>query len=114
MDFLLVGFKEGSGVRHFRFECVGPDRLRRMVVVHADVALARKHDIRMQELPLLCRRLLQSVEEGEVTDAITFTEDHMIAIQTAARAIAEKKSKSPKPPRRSSPAVGLAWRNVKL
>ena len=111
MDFLLLGFKEGSGVRHFRFEWVGPGRLRRTVVVHADMALARKHEIRMQELPLLCLRLLQGINEGEVTDAITFTEDHMIAIQTAARAASEKK---PKTPRRPSPAIGQAWRNLQL
>ena len=108
MDFLLVGFKEGSDVRHFRFECVGPDRLRRTVVIHADMALARKHEIRMQELPLLCRRLLESIDEGEITDAVTFTEDHMISIQTAARAAAEKK---PKLPQRPSSATGWAWRN---
>jgi hypothetical protein len=111
MDFLLIGFKEGSGVRHFRFECVAPDHSRRTVVVHADTALARKHEIRMQELPLLCLRLLQSINEGEVADAVTFTEDHMITIQTAARAAAEKK---PKPPRRPSPAMGQAWRNLQL
>jgi hypothetical protein len=111
MDFLLLGFKEGSGVRHFRFECVGPDHLRRTVVVDADMALARKYEIRMQELPLLCLRLLKSINEGEITDAITFTEDHMIGIHTAARANAEKK---PKPSRRPSPATGQAWRNLQL
>jgi hypothetical protein len=63
----------------------------------------------MQELPLLCLRLLQSIDEGEVTDAITLTEDHMIAIHTAAQAAAEKKPKQP--PRPPSPTNGQAWRN---
>ena len=112
MDFLLVGFKEeGSDIRRFLFECVAPDRSRRTVVVDANMALMRKHEIRVQELPLLCRRLLESIADGNLTDAITFTEDQMIAIQTAAAAGAEKK---PKPPRRPSPATGQAWRNMQL
>jgi hypothetical protein len=111
MEFLLAGFTEGKGIRHFRFECLAPDRTRRTVVVHADTALARKHEIRIQELPLLCRRLLQSVDAGDVTDAMTFTEDHMILVQSACLAAAEKK---PRPPMRPSPATGQAWRNTKL
>ena len=113
MDFTLAGFKEGDGVRQFEFDCVAADRSRRKVIVRADVTLARKHDIRVQELPLLCRRLLDSVEEGALPAAITLTEDHMIAIQSAARMAAEKKALH-RPARRPSPATGQAWRNMHL
>jgi hypothetical protein len=80
------------------------------VIVRADVTLARKHEIRLQELPLLCRQLLESIREGGLVGAVTLTEDHMIAIKAAARSAAEKKPH--KAPRRPSPAVGQAWRNA--
>jgi hypothetical protein len=111
MEFVLVGFKEGDGVRRFAFDCVRADRTRTKVIVRADVTLARKHEIRLQELPLLCRRLLESVPEDDLETAITFTEDHMIAIQAAARVLLEKKPhKAPRP----SAATGQAWRNLQL
>jgi 20S proteasome alpha/beta subunit len=61
MNFLLAGFKEGGGSRHYSFDCVASDRSRTTVIVGADMALARKHEIRLQELPLLCVRLLESL-----------------------------------------------------
>lgn len=112
MEFMLAGFKEGDGVRKYRFDWVAADRSRRAVIVCADVSLARKHEIRVQELPLLCRRLLDTIGETELAAAITLTEDHMIAIQAAARTAAEKKPH--KPPRRPSPRAGEAWRNTHL
>jgi hypothetical protein len=112
MEFMLAGFKEGEGVREFRFDWVAADRSRRTVIVRADITLARKHDIRIQELPLLCRRLLENVQEGALPAAITLTEDHMIVIQSAARLAAEKKVQ--RPPRRPPTAAGQAWRNTVL
>lgn len=112
MTFTLSGFTEGNGLRRFAFQCVGNDRSRRMIIVRADVSLARKHDIRLQELPLICLRLLESFEDESIAEAITLTEDQMIAVQTLARNAAEKKVR--KPPRRPSPEVGQAWRNPQL
>ena len=112
MNYTLATFKERSGIRQFLFNCVAGDRSTTTIIVCADVALARKHDIRLQELPLICLRLLESIEDGNLTPAITLTEDHMIAIQTAARDKAEKKPHHP--PRRPSPAVGQAWRNTQI
>ena len=111
MEFILVGFNENAGVRQFAFDCIHADRSRQKVTVRADVTLARKYQIRLQELPLLCRRLLESIPEGGLKTAITFTEDHMVAIQTAARSVPDKKPhKAPRP----SPLTGQAWRNLQL
>lgn len=108
MTFTLSGFKEGNGFRQFVFQCAASDRTKTTVVVAADVNLARKHEIRLQELPLICLRLLESLDQDRLAGPVTLTEDHMTAIQTEAHSAAEKRSH--KPPRRPSPAVGQAWR----
>lgn len=112
MTFTLTGFKEGNGTRRFAFQCVAADRSRTAITVDADVSLARKHDIRLQELPLICLRLLESLEGEVPVSPITLTEDHMTAIQTAARTAAEKKPH--KAPRRPSPETGQAWRTGRV
>src|SRR5687767_700178 len=98
MDFLLAGFKDTGGVRRYHFDWIAADRSRHAVIVSADLGIARKHQVRIQELPLLCRQLLDTIEEAGLSAPIALTEDHMIAIQALARAAAEKKSQ--KPPRR--------------
>jgi hypothetical protein len=112
MTFTLSGFTEGNGHRRFAFQCVGGDGGRKTVIVRADVSLARKHEIRLQELPLICLRLLQNSGDDVIEELITLTEDQMIAVQTIARSAAEKKFR--KPPRRPSAATGQAWRNAHL
>jgi hypothetical protein len=112
MEFLLTGFKQGDTVRRFHFDGIGTDRSRKAITVCADMTLVRKHRIRVQELPLLCRRLLETIQEPELATPITLTEDHMIAIEAAAQSTVEKKPH--KPPRRPSPRVGEAWRNTRL
>ncbi len=110
MTFTLSGFTEGNGLRQFAFQCVGGGQSPSTVIVHADVGLARKHDIRLQELPLICVRLLESFGGDGLTGAVTLTEDHMIAVQMAARDAAGKKAR--KAPRRPPAAMGQAWRNT--
>jgi len=106
MSFTLAGFDEGEGLRRFAFERVGAGNATTRVVVRADVSLARKHNIRLQELPLICARLLQSLGTDPPAGPITLTEEHMIAIQNEARAVAEKRRK---PPRRPHREPGRAW-----
>lgn len=110
MKFTLSGFKERNSFRQFAFECAGAGHPKTTIIVAADVGLARKHDIRLQELPLICLRLLESLDEERVAGPITLTEDHMIAIQTAALSAAGKRSH--KPPRRPSSLAGQAWRTA--
>jgi hypothetical protein len=109
MEVLLVQFYEANGTRMFVFHCVGAGRSRTTVRVSADVTLARKYDIRLQELPLLCRRLLDTIPEEGLQSSFTLTEAHMVAIQAAARNVPERKPhKRPRP----SSAVGQAWRST--
>ncbi len=77
MQFTLSGFKQDTGFRVFAFEGMAADRTRTEYSVRADLALTRKYGIQMQELPLLCRGLLERCPEGNVQRAITFTEEEM-------------------------------------
>ncbi len=112
MTYTLSGFTEGNGQRRFAFLCVGSDRSRRTIIVRADLSLARKHAIRLQELPLICLRLLQSFGDCVLAESIALTEDQMIAVQTATQTAAEKKIR--KAPRRRPTEAGQAWRNPQL
>lgn len=109
MQYILTGFTHDLGFRVFAFECIGEDRVRIAFSVRADLALARKYGIRTQELPLLCRSILEQ-RDGSDTDRIfTYTEAAMSlrADLCAVEAAAQKR----KPPRRPpSENVGAAWR----
>ena len=113
MNILLAGFKDRNGARHFSFECVAADRSRTAVTVGADMELARKHEIRLQELPLLCVQFLEALGEEGPRGEITLTEDRMRAIQAESRNSAPK----PRPHKQSKPAspnLGQAWRKPTL
>ena len=77
MHFILTGFTQDMGFRVFAFERRGEDRIRTKYTVRADLALILRYGIRLQELPLLCRGLLERRENGEEAGALTFTEDEM-------------------------------------
>ena len=51
--------------------------IRDMRSVRADLALSRKYGIRMQELPLLCRVLLERRTTEDDTRSFTFMEQEM-------------------------------------
>jgi hypothetical protein len=111
MQFVLTGFTHDLGTRVFAFERVGEDRIRTQCTVRADLSAARRYGIRIQELPLLCRGLLDRCEEGGETHSLTFTEDQMRTSaneRTAARDAAIKKRKTPHRP--STEGLGAAWR----
>ena len=65
MQFVLAGFTPDTGFRIFKFEGIGDDRSRTEFTVRADLALSRKYGIQMQDLPLLCRGLLDRLDENE-------------------------------------------------
>ena len=111
MSFVLTGFRQDMGFRVFAFEQkdAAPGRIE--FTVKADLGLLRRYDIRVQELPLLCRTLLEKREGSEATRAMTFTEDEMRACadsRTAARNEAARKRKTPKWSPGERP--GAAWR----
>lgn len=110
MQYILTGFTHDLGFRVFAFERIGEDRVRTAFIVRADLALARKYGIRTQELPLLCRSVLEQREGSDTERTFTYTE---AAMSTRANLCAiEAAAQKRKPPRRpASENVGAAWRS---
>lgn len=110
MQFVLTGFSQVLGVRIYVFEGVAEDRSRIAFTVKADLALARTYGIRLQELPLLCREVLDRSDKDQAQRTFAFAEDDMrlFADRAAARAEAAKAKKAPRRP--VSDQVGAAWR----
>jgi hypothetical protein len=109
MRFVLTGFTHDMESRVFAFDRIGEDSARAQCTVRADLALARRYGIHIQELPLLCRSLLDQSEEGEEILSLTFTEAEMRECATA-RAAAAAASKKRPPHRPASENLGAAWR----
>ena len=106
MSFVLTGFEQKENFRQFSFERIGADRMRLSYIVLADLALLRKYQIALQDAPLLCRRLLDDVDEGSVARSFTFTEEDMRKYATdraAAKEAASLKAKRHRPFGRSNP-----------
>jgi len=101
MQYTLTGFTHNLGFRVFAFEGVGQDRVRTNYIVSADLSLIRKYGIRMQELPLLCRGVLDQHDASDTQRTFTYTEADMSlrAASCAADAAAQKR----KPPRKLVP-----------
>ena len=77
MHFILTGFTQDTGFRVFSFEGIAGDRTRTAFTVRTDLALIRRYGIRVQELPLLCRGLLERRDDGVQERTMTFTEEGM-------------------------------------
>ena len=110
VQFSLVGFTQDVELRVFAFEGIAADRSRTQFTVSADLALTRRYGIRLQELPLLCRTVLEQGHNGGEQRAFAYTEEEMrqYANDVAAR---EEAAKHRKPPRRpATDHVGTAWR----
>ena len=111
MRFVLTGFTHNVEFRVFAFDSISEERERTQCTVRADLGLARKYGIHVQELPLLCRSLLEREEEGEPTLSLTFTEAEMQDCargRAAAHDAAASKRKAPHG--RAGENVGAAWR----
>lgn len=106
MEFLLKGFSQQEGFRVFAFQAVGPDKTKSEFTVRAEMAIIRRYGIRVQELPLLCRGLLELRDEAELTRALTFSEGDMrahAAVSAALQETAQRKRSLHKQPPRPSP-----------
>ncbi|HEV8414733.1 MAG TPA: hypothetical protein VGQ49_14150 [Bryobacteraceae bacterium] len=111
MQFTLTGFTQDLAFRVFAFERLGSDRVRTKMTVKADLGLTRRYGIQMQELPLLCRNLLERSENGTETHTFTFSENDMCLHakdRASAKEAAAQRRKSPR--RTPSENVGAAWR----
>ena len=105
MQFILTGFTQDTGFRVFAFERIGADRTRTAFTVRTDLDLIRKYGIRVQELPLLCRALLERRDEAELERTWIFTEDEMRAY--ASNCAAERdEAKKQKAMRKAALQVG--------
>ena len=111
MEFVLAGFRQFDTVRQYYFDAVGDDRIRKRVAVDADLALVRRYGIPVQDLPLLCRRLLVARAKAE---SIMFTESDILqyAKERAAAAHASQERRRARRPPVSS-RVGQAWRGTR-
>jgi hypothetical protein len=111
MQFILTGFTQDIGFRVFAFERMGLDRVRTKVVVRADLALIRRYGIQVQELPLLCRNLLERNDSGTEPQTLIFSEDEMSLHAKGCKAAKESAAQRRKPARRPpSENIGAAWR----
>jgi hypothetical protein len=111
VQYTLAGFAQDVGFRVFTFERLGEDRTRTKCIVRADLALVRRYGIRVQELPLLCRALLERRHTGEDMLSFTYTEEEMCLYAkecSAERAAAAAKRKPPRKP--LNPNLGSGWR----
>ena len=111
MQFVITGFTHELGFRVFAFERQEEDRSRTKCTVRADLALLQRYGIRIQELPLLCRALLDRGDIPGEIQTLTFSEDEMRVCadeRTAAREAAASKRKPPHRPTTETP--GAAWR----
>jgi hypothetical protein len=110
VQFILMGFDQEAGVRQYAFQGIA-DGTRTDFTVGVDLALIQGYGIRIQELPLLCRGLLDRRAEGEEKHAVTFTEKEMRVYAdhcaTAREAAAQKKRSARRPPLDNP---GTAWR----
>lgn len=110
LEFLLTGFTQIDGIRIYAYER-RVDTGRSNYTVEVDLALIPGYGIRIQDLPLLCRELLQQRVQPDEISAFVFTEQQMrshaekVAI---AREDAEHRKKQPK--HVVSANTGAGWR----
>lgn len=111
MQYILTRFTHEMGFRVFEFEGIGDDRVRTAYTVRADLALIHRYGIRVQELPLLCRGVLERRKEDEAQQTFTYTEVDMRlkAEMSASRAADAEKRRAPR--KTPSQNVGAAWRS---
>jgi len=98
-SFVLTGFTDDVGFRIFAFQTVGADGARLDFTVKADLDLSRKYGILLQELPLLCRGMLERLPEGADAQTVTFTEERM-RLHAEHRAAEREAGRQRKAPRR--------------
>lgn len=77
-QYILMGFSQTAGIRLYAFEGVG-DGQRVDYTVEVDLSLIPNYGIRIQDLPLLCRDLLQKRVQPSEISALTYTEHEMRA-----------------------------------
>ncbi len=73
MQFVLTGFTQDTAFRVFEFDYVGPGKVRTQFTVRADLGLIRRYGIQVQDLPALCRDVLEARSEADEVRTPIFT-----------------------------------------
>ena len=109
MTYILNGFTQEGEFRVYSFEGIDSERARSTFLVRIHLGLSRQYGIRMQDLPLLCRVLLERSGEEPPSRTTTFTEREM---DGHAKAVAERAAAAQKPGTRKAGGAnfGSAWR----
>ena len=108
-QFILKGFRQTRGIRIYTFEVSGDGR-RTDCTVEVDLALIPRYGIRIQDLPLLCRELLQQQAQPDEKCAVVFTEQRMRS-HAEKLAAARREAEHKKQPRHVASAdAETAWR----
>ena len=109
-QFVLKGFSEVSGFRVFEFEGISADWTRTSFTVRTDLALTRRYGIRLQELPLLCRAVLERRREGAEQRAYVYSDEDMRLYAKCEAAQAEVARRKKRPRTHVTGNTGTAWR----
>jgi len=92
VKLLYTGFvHKTTGIREYMFQALVADGTRKGLLVTTDVALLTKHHIQIQEVPMMCLRLLETSTEAEPQLALfNLTEADMVSHVRAKAAIREQ------------------------
>ena len=99
MHYKLLGFSQHGSVRRFLFQrATGMETLSKPFEVHADILLARRFNVMLQDLPSLCSRLLMGAGEKPLsgphrlseTEISAYAEELSIAAAEVALAAASR------------------------
>lgn len=111
MRYILTGFTHEMGSRVFAFQGIDDDRLRTEYRVKADLTASRQMGITIQELPLLCRGVLERRDETAGQSTFIYTEAEM-RCRALARAAELASSRRGRPPRKTQADVSTAGQDA--
>lgn len=112
VEFVLTGITHEKTFRVFAFDRIGEQRERTPFTVRTDLSLLNRYGIPVQELPLLCRGVLDRLPEDAVLRAGAFAETDMqewAAKKASAKLAAVGRRKVPHRPA-TTDNTGGAWR----
>lgn len=111
MEFLMTGYKQQGGVRRYTFKGTTPETTSLEFAVETEIALLPRYGIGIQELPLMCRRLLEKDGPRDAGTVLVFTEElmreHAEHIASVRRAALDKRKPHRRPP---AHRLGQHWR----
>jgi len=106
MIFAFTGFSQQGADRVFSFELLPRSPECSTFEVRADIAVARRYKISLQQLPILCRGVLENQPETARSHTATYSAADMLVYANARNAAeANRKARRPSPSRRTAAGV---------